>query len=65
MCPPWIEGAHMGAPLQEGALLTSERNLVSKDDFCHSERSEESLFYSVCQKFFPILDIHKSPLTPL
>ena len=21
--------------------------------------------YSVCQKFFPILDIHKSPLTPL
>src|SRR3989339_1877294 len=23
MCPPWIEGAHAGAPLQEAAFLTS------------------------------------------
>ncbi len=23
MCPPWIEGAHAGAPLQEEAFLTS------------------------------------------
>ncbi len=25
MCPPWIEGAHAGAPLQEDAFLTSLR----------------------------------------
>jgi len=53
MCPPWIEGAHMGAPLQEGALLTSmSATWYQKTIFVILSAAKNLSFIAFAKSFF-------------